>query len=412
MGAIMGGFRDAARFLRKDLSFDDTYGRNAVWQAETLPVVSSLVARGPVGARRTIAASRQARIAERPNDYLDVMFDFGEGRENLADTFKVWRESGLLNTFVSEGLRGLTRESKRLAQIQRDVDVLYGMANKGDLFDKLGNFTAVGKEALSRIGEAAEIQTRFAGYFAFRRMGLSQEVAARAAKEALVDYGALTRFERTWMKRGISFYTFPRKMLPQTFRKIARDPGGFGLQARALFGMPIMDADSGTLEARLGDYRANIQRGLPQFDAISAGAFAADWLFNWDAFKTTPERMGNSPFGLAIPIDVVLSGLGASYGGGGEMWRAALRNAATTRWSVSGRQDRPEDPQDTAYDHVMRFLIGVDKPGQLARRKWLKGQYEMLLTEARERVRQEPDNVEFWRDEIQALTATTSRLLK
>ena len=74
--------------------------------------------------------------------------------------------------------------------------------------------------------EAIDDFGRGAAFYSQLRQGASFQEAARAAREAMYDYGNLTKAERSVMRRVIPFYNFMRQNLPAQFEEIIKNPGG------------------------------------------------------------------------------------------------------------------------------------------------------------------------------------------
>jgi len=80
-----------------------------------------------------------------------------------------------------------------------------------------------------KIGSTVENNARLAHYMSKIAEGVSPEVAARSVKKYLFDYGDLTTFEKTIMKRIAPFYTWSRKNLPVQMTEIVAQPAKFAL---------------------------------------------------------------------------------------------------------------------------------------------------------------------------------------
>jgi len=74
------------------------------------------------------------------------------------------------------------------------------------------------------VGEWVEGTTKFALFSAQREKGYSVKEASDFVKKYMFDYGDLTRFEKTWMKRMIPFYTFSRKSIPMHLETLIKTP--------------------------------------------------------------------------------------------------------------------------------------------------------------------------------------------
>jgi hypothetical protein len=80
---------------------------------------------------------------------------------------------------------------------------------------------------------AAQIEgyNRVAPFWKLIKDGWSPQAAARKIKEAQVDYGRLSEFERKYARRTFSFYTFSRGMIPFVLQRMVERPSGKMMQA-------------------------------------------------------------------------------------------------------------------------------------------------------------------------------------
>lgn len=76
------------------------------------------------------------------------------------------------------------------------------------------------------LGHAVDEANRGSAFLAFLSQGYEPELAAARAKAAHYDYGNLTPFERTVMRRVIPFYGWVRNNLPTMAEQLVREPGG------------------------------------------------------------------------------------------------------------------------------------------------------------------------------------------
>jgi len=79
------------------------------------------------------------------------------------------------------------------------------------------------------VGSAVENNARMGHYLSKIADGLSPEKAAESVKKFLFDYGDLTTFEKTIMKRFAPFYTWTRKNLPLQLESIITQPAKYVL---------------------------------------------------------------------------------------------------------------------------------------------------------------------------------------
>lgn len=75
------------------------------------------------------------------------------------------------------------------------------------------------------VGEALENNRRLGFFLRRLKEGDTYADAARAVANALYDYGDITPFEETVMKRVFPFYTYTRKNLPAQMENLIRHPG-------------------------------------------------------------------------------------------------------------------------------------------------------------------------------------------
>ena len=79
------------------------------------------------------------------------------------------------------------------------------------------------------VGNVVENNARLAHFMSKLAEGVSPELAAQSVKKYLFDYGDLTNFEKTIMKRVMPFYTWTRKNLPVQLTGIVTQPGKYAL---------------------------------------------------------------------------------------------------------------------------------------------------------------------------------------
>lgn len=84
------------------------------------------------------------------------------------------------------------------------------------------------------VGQAVEGQARILNFVANLRNTGDVTMAANRTKQFLFDYGNLTNFEKTFMRRIIPFYTFTRKNLEQQVGTLLTSPGRTAAQVTAL----------------------------------------------------------------------------------------------------------------------------------------------------------------------------------
>ena len=426
---IFGGIRDARSFANADDIWQGTAERMALVEGETAGHFGKAARAADRatfragGVRGIIQRSRLAggspagiTMADRP------WYSPGGVAVNPEEIVRVIGEEEMLAGMSSDILSIEQATLKEIAQGEETVGgIMKRLIKDGDFFDSAGKLTKKAKTFLSAVGETPEAMMRLGGMFGFMRQGYTPRQAAQATLRALVDYKDLTPFEQKWMKRAFSFYTFPRKMVPNTLRFIANEPGKFTASTKALFGLPGSETEMGQLALRpeglsskLGDYRVNIQRALPQLDVIGQAAWLGDFFLDWRAVSGNPEM--KRPPRLAIPLQVLGSAFGEGAGRNQNMLRIlqeGFRTSYMTRWALSDQND-PLKTERTVFDGIVGNTFGVRKAEKVVRTRWLVNQYRMVASEIAERlgVEEDPDERADLMEELRRLNATTGRLLQ
>jgi len=78
-----------------------------------------------------------------------------------------------------------------------------------------------------KFGGFIEDQARLMNFVGNVKQGLSFDKAAKHTKEFLFDYGNLSDFEKTYMRRLIPFYTWFRKNIELQLKQMAKQPGKY-----------------------------------------------------------------------------------------------------------------------------------------------------------------------------------------
>lgn len=113
-----------------------------------------------------------------------------------------------------------------------------------------------------------EFVGKFMKYLAEREKGASVIDSVRAANKALFDYGDLSAWEKTYARRAMPFYTFPRKAIPAVIEAMANNP--YAVAKYPLFSWAIERYSVNNLGLSEGDY-AQVQKVLP--DYMKTGSF-------------------------------------------------------------------------------------------------------------------------------------------
>lgn len=214
---IGGGFLDMMRFMFGDnVDITDSLDMAAELLDDTKGVTKRL-ARGARFAervrRRGTLGGVKSRFAETDEFAERMFFEFGDERIAIEDIFDVMDKEGLLGTFVQEGLRGRSSIPDTLTKLR-----------KAAFEGKEETLVGKGATATREFAELSETAARVMSVFAHMRGGYSLETAVKKTRDAMVDYANTTRFEKNFVKRISSFYTFPRQYIPHAIKQFDGDP--------------------------------------------------------------------------------------------------------------------------------------------------------------------------------------------
>lgn len=110
-------------------------------------------------------------------------------------------------------------------------DVVRGIESEGGLMGALKSVAPHPALAGQNIGNILEDGNRISSFLGFMRQGYDEAAAAAKSKVIHGDYGALTDFEKSVMKRLIPFYSFNKLVLPNFIDDVLKNPGGITAQA-------------------------------------------------------------------------------------------------------------------------------------------------------------------------------------
>ena len=220
-------------------------------------------------------------------------------RNNMSD-FMLMSYNGRFNpgTVVNDGLKAASRRGTiNLGGTLGEVSAEYvsRMARaQGITYGEVAAF------AQSRIGTFLEDSRRM-GYFVDRlKRGYSPFQAGLETKRVLFDYGQLSDFERTYMKRVVPFWSWVRNIVKLTADQMIRSPAMISHQMRLSQGdvpsgdlpdwvrgrLPIaLDPDKAT-----GEERYLLGIGLPvedMADILDVSGGFQEWVSQF-AFKVNP----------------------------------------------------------------------------------------------------------------------------
>jgi len=152
------------------------------------------------------------------SDFLEQAFESG-GKKYSIKRFVPWSEMDEIGAAVGLSGRGLTQSllSGTGGKVRiRPLSELPGTLRKAWTYSK-GLMTGIP----SNVDDAS----RMGAFITALRQGNTVKEAAFRVHKALYDYGDLTKFERTVMKRVFPFYTWTRRNLPTQIARHVSSPG-------------------------------------------------------------------------------------------------------------------------------------------------------------------------------------------
>ena len=272
---VFGGLLDALKLLmfgKKDVTDILDIGSDMLDSSMGLKFSSRIRRRGILG-----EASKYDEMDDIP------VFRFGNQEITYDELFDAMAKNGVLQTFVSEGLRGGSTITETMVRLREEA---LSLMDEVGGFKKALQLAKKGNKKFQAVAEFSELAMRVTSVQAHMRAGYSLETAVKKTKEALVDYANLTEFEKKYFKRAFSYYTFPRKFLPYAFKRFDEDPSKLGVISSFLgagFNTDMLDTTNGRLDLNLtpttklniGRFAGNVEAAimLPRLLA-AAGAYA------------------------------------------------------------------------------------------------------------------------------------------
>jgi hypothetical protein len=216
----------------------------------------------------------------------DLMIEVGKGRSfSVRELVAAMVDAGAWEVRTTGELKNIRSTPEMLNQIR---DTFFRPGVTGGAIRT--------KEAALGFASSTEQFVRLSGMLGALNAGMDLDTAARAVADAMVDYSALTKFEREVMKRGTFFYTFPRKMIPLVMKKGMESPSKTAAFLHSTVNNESLFANSeGRIEMNIGEYRVAAGRLAPQFDAVVTLAAIAD-ILPLDIRRFTGEARPDLPF--------------------------------------------------------------------------------------------------------------------
>ena len=204
-------------------------------------------------------------------------------------------------TFTNAQIKKLIEKESDILQGRSSAfSTLESLIENQDDFNRLSNFNPLSRSFVvlqkgRQVGTIAESQAKIVGVLQALNDGKSIKDGVKQAEEALFNYGKLTDFERSIMRRMIPFYTFARKNAEYQIRLLASNPGRVATQLKAIrgvgtaFGEPITDED---------------KEALP------------NWIIDSLGIKAGANQYGQETYlvGLGLPIEEFIQRFSGTHG--------------------------------------------------------------------------------------------------
>tara|TARA_R110002020_G_scaffold287890_1_gene503445 strand:- start:3690 stop:9284 length:5595 start_codon:yes stop_codon:yes gene_type:complete len=211
----------------------------------------------------------------------DLVYSFADGAEtNLLEVFSEAGKKQLFGTHAGDLARGSrTADEGILRQkylaVDRSLLASGKKLLKGQVKEGLVGGGAGFMERWRNRAEQVEILNRTATVFGLLREGYTVPRAIEIAKSAHVPYEQLTHFEKQYLKRFITYYTFPRHYMPWAWSKFAENPAKLSRIKHAIQS-DLVDTTEGRPNLVLGDYRFDLGRLNANVEAAALLAGFAD----------------------------------------------------------------------------------------------------------------------------------------
>lgn len=211
----------------------------------------------------------------------ELVYSMGDGTEiNLLQVFTEAGRKQLYGTHAGSIARGSRTADESILRhkylaVDRGLVSSAKKLAKGEIREGLVGGGAGVMERWRNRAEQVEILNRTATVFGLIREGHGIERAIEIAKSAHVPYEQLTHFEKQYLKRFITYYTFPRHYMPWAWSKFAEDPARLSRIKHAIQS-DLVDTTEGRPNLVMGDYRFDLGRLNANVEAVALVAGFAD----------------------------------------------------------------------------------------------------------------------------------------
>ena len=373
---------DSARFLHAAEEYAAMYSKASRRVGEGSGfTLTRMVRTAGYDVSRYDAAAEKGYKASDLSSLRGTKFQLSDGRSyDVEELVEAMIEENLFGSYVSETLRGTSSLNKRIEMLQKHAS--------GDLTPagKVGRALDKGQD----FAEGSETFVRLQNFFAGIRSGLDPRTAAGVSAEWNIRYSQRTSFEKTWMNRATTYYTFPRKFIPLAWSKFAEDPARAAeLAATLKSGLQdgiLVDAD-GQINVRLGesDWRHKLQRSHAGVDAMVGMGAAVQYLVP----SILDDRVDDITRTHNLPAFFQwgpLAQKGVEFFSESEPGDPGLISMDTletfiphVRWLTDNMGPEPAEPQNTSFEeHLGEKVFGSKKVREKHEERLYKSRFEVI----------------------------------
>lgn len=184
--------------------------------------------------KKAAAAKSQLSQMSQKSVFTDASgYDWTVGElRQVAKNNNIAFTSNIVNSSDVRG--GPQQIAERLFSPDTAKDIVTGARNASLKSRAKAAVTYPFRKGQDVVGKTVEEQGRMINFIANLRKTGDVTMAARRTKQFLFDYGNLTGFEKSVMKRLVPFYTFTRKNIELQARTLMTAPGRISAEAHAI----------------------------------------------------------------------------------------------------------------------------------------------------------------------------------
>lgn len=151
---------------------------------------------------------------------------FGEGRQRPGKSYfvakdgRVFSADMLASAFEKGGLNQSMISSETITTLSDEIRKTHS-----GFIKRLFRLPFHWQDVLVDVATASDNAFRINVALQELDRGANMATATKAARDALFDYGKMTNFEQTWMKKMILFYSFQRRATDSFMDTLLRNPG-------------------------------------------------------------------------------------------------------------------------------------------------------------------------------------------